>query len=401
MTTMFDLESTATFYAPGSATFAAPSKAFDDLTVASAWSASPLGDPSVEDGSLFDLADFEADFEAPDFEDDSEDFEPDRPVPAAKQRSFGKNTLFAAVVVGAIGGGVALGVMIAGRTGPEQPKPAVVVSDASVGSVTPRFPPHLRPVARRRPHRKPPRPALVQHQPGRAGPPGVRRSPVERPRAIPDCGRPARRACRPRLSSHSRRQCRCLCRRPGEPAQAAIRVAATQAATSLVVTRAVATTATRVAAIQAATRAAATTVAATRAIETRALATKAETRAATSVVATKATREALTCLASTCLASTCLVATRAAQTKPATNPATRAANRCRLLASNRSRHTTDTEGWGRAMPGFEPGLARPLFSKSGFSERMRTNGGTLNASVGPRDAHRRVIGSNVDDRSTT
>lgn len=140
MTTMFDLELTATFYAPGSATFAAPSNAFDDLTVASAWSASPLGDPSVEDGSLFDLADFEADFEAPDFEDDSEDFEPDRPVPAAKQRSFGKNTLFAAVVVGAIGGGVALGVMIAGRTGPEQPKPAVVVSDASVGSVTPPVP---------------------------------------------------------------------------------------------------------------------------------------------------------------------------------------------------------------------------------------------------------------------
>lgn len=48
MTTMFDLESTATFYAPGSATFAAPSNAFDDLTVASAWSASPLGDPSVK-----------------------------------------------------------------------------------------------------------------------------------------------------------------------------------------------------------------------------------------------------------------------------------------------------------------------------------------------------------------
>jgi hypothetical protein len=65
MTTMFDLESTATFYAPGSATSAAPSNAFEDLTVASAWSASPLGDPSVEDGSLFDLADFEADFEAP------------------------------------------------------------------------------------------------------------------------------------------------------------------------------------------------------------------------------------------------------------------------------------------------------------------------------------------------
>ena len=41
MTTMFDLESTATFYAPGSATFAAPSKAFDDLTVASAWSRHP------------------------------------------------------------------------------------------------------------------------------------------------------------------------------------------------------------------------------------------------------------------------------------------------------------------------------------------------------------------------
>jgi hypothetical protein len=140
MTTMFDLESTATFYARGSATFAAPSNAFDDLTVASAWSASPLGDPSVEDGSLFDVADFEADFEAPQFEDDSEDFEPDRPVPAAKQRSFGKNTLFAAVVVGAIVGGVALGVMIAGRTGPDQPKPAVVVTDASVGSVTPPVP---------------------------------------------------------------------------------------------------------------------------------------------------------------------------------------------------------------------------------------------------------------------
>jgi hypothetical protein len=41
MTTMFDLESTATFYAPGSATFAALSNAFDDLTVASAWSRHP------------------------------------------------------------------------------------------------------------------------------------------------------------------------------------------------------------------------------------------------------------------------------------------------------------------------------------------------------------------------
>jgi hypothetical protein len=188
MTTMYDLESTATFHAPrlyrpestatlyrpvSTAPFARPvstapfqqpqstatlyrpeqtaaypgqANAHANSNAAPAWSDSPLGDPSVEDGQLFRSADVEpdlADYDyAPtgveaDLENEPADFEADQPVPAEKPNSFRKRSLLAAAVVGALGGGVALALIVAGRTGWDEAKPAVVSPNASVGSVAP------------------------------------------------------------------------------------------------------------------------------------------------------------------------------------------------------------------------------------------------------------------------
>lgn len=155
MTTQFDLNSTARFhvreaceakpnlYRPGStptlyrpestAPLARPestaiptgrSSECGDVTTAAAWSASPLGDPTDEDGSLSDSPDSEA----------------DQPVEDEKPRASGKWTLITAVLVGVLAGGVALALVVAGHTVWGQTKVAVVSPDASVGSVAPSVP---------------------------------------------------------------------------------------------------------------------------------------------------------------------------------------------------------------------------------------------------------------------
>ncbi len=173
MTTMFDLESTATFHEPeatptlyrtGStptlyrpestaplcrpeptAILTGQSSEYGNLTAAAAWSVSPLGDPTVEDGRLSGSADFKADvadddYACADFGGDGADFEDDQPVEDAKPRAFGKKTLITAAVMGALGGGVALALVVAGHTGWGHSKVAVVSPDASVGSVAPQVP---------------------------------------------------------------------------------------------------------------------------------------------------------------------------------------------------------------------------------------------------------------------
>jgi hypothetical protein len=144
MTTLHGRESTATF--------AARSHELENLTVASAWAASPLGDPAVEDGYLSDMADFEndlADFEngLANFETelagceaDSADFDADRPIPDAKPRSFGKTALIVAAAIAAIGACAALGVTLVSGNGSNQPKPAVVISGSGVISSTSQAP---------------------------------------------------------------------------------------------------------------------------------------------------------------------------------------------------------------------------------------------------------------------
>ncbi len=154
MTTMFDFDSTARFRAPTktptntptlrrpesaprlyragpTAPLANPEPAgiltvqassCGDPTTAAAWSTSPLGDPTD------------------DLSNDSADFEADRPVGDAKPRAAGKKTLITAAVVGALGGGVALALVVAGYTGWGQPTLAVVSPNASVGSVAPQAP---------------------------------------------------------------------------------------------------------------------------------------------------------------------------------------------------------------------------------------------------------------------
>ena len=106
-----------------SATFAAIPH--DDLTVAEAWASSPLGDPSIEDGSLSEPAKFEH-------------FPPT--TVTAEPRSRGTNALLAAAVVAGVGMVAGLGLMLFDGTGSKQEKPAVVVPNSSVGSVTPQAP---------------------------------------------------------------------------------------------------------------------------------------------------------------------------------------------------------------------------------------------------------------------
>jgi hypothetical protein len=95
-----------------------------DVTTAAAWSASPLGDPTDEDGSLSDSADSDA----------------DQPVEDEKPRASGRWTLIVAALVGALGGAVVLAVVVAGHTVWGHPRGAVVSPDASVGSVGPQVP---------------------------------------------------------------------------------------------------------------------------------------------------------------------------------------------------------------------------------------------------------------------
>jgi hypothetical protein len=184
MNTMFDRESTATFHAPRlyrpestgtlyrpvstapirqphptapfqqppstapfqqpEATIAYPGQPNADANsdAAPAWSDSPLGDPSVADQQFIGPADepqqADYDFAPTGFQDVPADFEADQPVPAAKRSSFRKRTLLTAAVVGALGGGVALALIVAGHTGGDEPKAAAVVSpNASVGSIAP------------------------------------------------------------------------------------------------------------------------------------------------------------------------------------------------------------------------------------------------------------------------
>ncbi len=173
MTTMFDLESTATFHEPeatptlyrtGStptlyrpestaplyrpeptAILTGQSSEYGNLTAAAAWSVSPLGDPTVEDGRLSGSADFEGDPADDDYA--WADFEADQPVEAAKPRTTGKKTLITSAVVGALGGGVALALVVAGHTGWGHSKVAVVSPNASVGSVAPQVPATASPTA--------------------------------------------------------------------------------------------------------------------------------------------------------------------------------------------------------------------------------------------------------------
>jgi hypothetical protein len=91
-----------------------------ELTVAEAWASSPLGDPTIEDGSLVRPVKFE-----------------DSPATTvtAKPRSRGTNALVAAAVVAALGAVAGLGLMLIDGPGSKEHKPAVVVPHSSVGSV--------------------------------------------------------------------------------------------------------------------------------------------------------------------------------------------------------------------------------------------------------------------------
>jgi len=113
MSTTYDLQS---------ATSVLPS---DDLTVASAWASSPLGDPAIEDGFL--SASPDSDYDPP-------------ARPSSTLRSAGRNAVLAAAVVGAIGAVAGVGLLAIGGIGSSQLKPAVVIPNSSVGSVAPQPP---------------------------------------------------------------------------------------------------------------------------------------------------------------------------------------------------------------------------------------------------------------------
>ncbi|ORB33238.1 hypothetical protein, partial [Mycobacterium paraseoulense] len=97
----------------------------DDPTVAEAWASSPLGDPTIEDGSLVRPAKRE-----------------DSPATTVtgKPRSRGTNALVAGAVVAALGAVAGLGLILIDGPGSKAHKPAVVVPNSSVGSVTPQAP---------------------------------------------------------------------------------------------------------------------------------------------------------------------------------------------------------------------------------------------------------------------
>src|SRR6202011_1458572 len=111
-----------------SATFAAIPH--EDLTVGEAWASSPLGDPSIEDGFLSEPANVE-------------DFPPT--TVTAVPRSRGTNVLVGAAVVAGLGVVAGLCMMAVNGTGSKQEKPAVVVPNSSVGSVTPQSPSAIAP----------------------------------------------------------------------------------------------------------------------------------------------------------------------------------------------------------------------------------------------------------------
>ncbi|BBY00518.1 hypothetical protein [Mycobacterium seoulense] len=106
-----------------STTFAAVP--YEDLTVAEAWASSPLGDPTIEDDSLVQPVESE-----------------DSPATTviAKPRSRGTNALLAGAVVAALGAVAGLGLLLVDGPGSKEHKPAVVVPNSSVGSVTPQAP---------------------------------------------------------------------------------------------------------------------------------------------------------------------------------------------------------------------------------------------------------------------
>jgi hypothetical protein len=117
-----------------SATLAAQSYG---ATVAVAYASSPLGDPAIEAGSLSDLAKLEHDNPAK-----YEDYPPTTVTaepPAEPRSSWVTNVLVGAAVVAAIGTVAGLGLMLVAGTGSKE-KPAVVVPDSSVGSLTPQAP---------------------------------------------------------------------------------------------------------------------------------------------------------------------------------------------------------------------------------------------------------------------
>src|SRR5271165_4739320 len=115
MTNIHDVDRTATI---------AP-----DYTVASGWSSSPLGNPAAEYGQS---PEYGQSFEF------GQSFEPPDPVtPAAKPKSIGKAAALAAVLVGTIGVGAAVGMAIFDFTGSSQPRPAVVVPAPQPAAVVP------------------------------------------------------------------------------------------------------------------------------------------------------------------------------------------------------------------------------------------------------------------------
>ncbi|MGD1208540.1 hypothetical protein ACKUVQ_19385 [Mycobacterium seoulense] len=113
-----------------STTFAA--LPYEDLTVAEAWASSPLGDPTIEDDSLVQPVESE-----------------DSPATTviAKPRSRGTNALLAGAVVAALGAVAGLGLLLVDGPGSKAHKPAVVVPNSSVGSVTPQAPSAVAPPA--------------------------------------------------------------------------------------------------------------------------------------------------------------------------------------------------------------------------------------------------------------
>jgi hypothetical protein len=115
MNTMHDLE--ATTYAP---TSYAPRG--DDVTVASAWSSSPLGDPA-SDAGYADEAGYLA---------DGYDFPPDPITPARKPKFVSKGVL-AGGLIATVGLSAALGMALFGNW--SQPRPASVTSGATAAPV--------------------------------------------------------------------------------------------------------------------------------------------------------------------------------------------------------------------------------------------------------------------------
>ncbi|OBF75572.1 hypothetical protein A5750_10775 [Mycobacterium sp. 852002-51613_SCH5001154] len=97
----------------------------EDLTVAEAWASSPLGDPTIEDGSSAQPVESE-----------------DSPATTviAKPRSWGTNALVAGAVVAALGAVAGLGLLLIDGSGSKELKPTVVAPNASVGSVQPQAP---------------------------------------------------------------------------------------------------------------------------------------------------------------------------------------------------------------------------------------------------------------------